>query len=178
MDVRRELNNIRKHYREYHRDYGESIVWFEYLARTSPASAGSIYDDVYDEGTEGASGRRYRDGIVLPVLMIAENEDQRRAIPEGRQTVQLTNFVASLDDWRRAGVTDPYEYRHHLNDMFLYDGRYFNIATYRVRGRARDDVLIVVEGYETYVSEEMPNDPGPGSLGITNLPWPSTIAGN
>ena len=114
----------------------------------------------------------------MPVLMIAENEDQRRAIPEGRQTVQLTNFVASLDDWRRAGVTDPYEYRHHLNDMFLYDGRYFNIATYRVRGRARDDVLIVVEGYDTYVSEEMPNDPGPGSLGITNLPWPSTIAGN
>jgi hypothetical protein len=107
--------------------------------------------------------------------MITEAEDQKRSIPEGRQPVQLTNFVASIEDFRNAGVTNPYEYKNHLNDMFLYDGRYFSVVSYRVRGRARDDVILVVEGIEVYINQEMPFDPGPASLGVTNLPWPSTL---
>jgi hypothetical protein len=59
--------------------------------------------------------------------------------------------------------------------MFLYDGRYFSVVSYRVRGRARDDVIVVVEGIEIYINQEMPFDPGPSSLGVTNLPWPTTL---
>jgi hypothetical protein len=175
MDIRRELSHIRKHYRHYQRNYGEAVVWFEFIPLASSASAGSLYDDVYDEGAPGAGGRTYRNGITVPVLMITEAEDQKRAIPEGRQPVQLTNFVASVEDFRDAGVSDPFEYQRHLNDMFLYDGRYFSVASYRVRGRAKDDVLIVVEGIEVYIDQELVNDPGPAPFSIQNDPWPSLL---
>lgn len=177
MKARRELDQIRRHYRSYVRDFGETVVWFEYLPETTPASAGSTYDDVYDEGGFGAVGRKYKKGVVVPVLMVTETEDQKRAIPEGRQPVQLTNFVASIDDFRKAGVTDPFEYQKHLNDMFLYDGRYFSVATYRARGRLRDDVLVVVEGIEVYINQEMPFDIGPESMRVEDLPWPATLPG-
>ena len=177
MDARRELSLIRKQFRNFSRNYGESIVYFEYKPATSPASAGgSWYDDVYDEGRPGTGGRSYAPGIVVPVLKIQETEDQKRAIPEGRQPVQVVNVVASVEDLRVAGVSNPYEYQRHLNDMFLYDGRYYGISMYRVKGRAKDDVLVLLDGYEMYISEEMSNDPGPAALGVQNLPWPSTLA--
>lgn len=175
MDVRRELSLIRKHYRQYHRDTGESVVWFEFVPFANAASAGSIYDDIYDEGSPSQGGRTYKSGVTIPVLMITETEDQKRAIPEGRQPVQLVNFVASIEDVRQAGVSSPFEYQPRLNDMFLYDGRYYSVASYRVRGRARDDVLVVVEGIEVYVNQEMPNDPGPPAFSIQNDSWPSSL---
>jgi hypothetical protein len=177
MDVRRELAHIRKHYRTYHREVGETITWFEYQPFAASASAGSTYDDVYDEGGYGVSGRKYKAGVVVPVLMVTEAEDTKRAIPEGRQPVQIVNLVASVEDFRVAGITDPFEYKHHLNDVFLYDGRYMSVMSYKVRGRARDDVLIVVEGLEIYVSQEMPFDTGPSAFSIQNLPWPSRLSG-
>jgi hypothetical protein len=176
MDVRRELSIIRKHYRSYHSQAGEAIVWYEFVPLGTSASASSLYDDVYDEGTYGNGGRRYKAGVVVPVLMITESEDQKRAIPEGRQPTQLTNFVASIDDFRAAGISSPWEYQNRLNDMFQYDGRYFSVVSYRVRGRARDDVMLVVEGIEIYISQEMVNDPGPAAYSISNLPWPTSIA--
>jgi hypothetical protein len=175
MDIRRELAHIRKHYRQYHRSYGENVVWFEFLPLGSNTATQSVYDDVYDEGVPGTGGKQYKKGVVLPVLMITEAEDQKRAIPEGRQPVQLSSFVASVEDFRHAGVSDPYEYKNHLNDMFLYDGRYFSVVSYRVRGRASDDVLLVIEGIEIYVNQEMPFDTGPQAYGVQNLPWPSVL---
>lgn len=175
MDLRRELANIRKHYRQYHDTAGESVVWFEFTKLGTNTSTQSVYDDVYDEGVPGAGGRKYSNGVIIPVLMITEAEDQKRSIPEGRQPVQLANFVASIQDFRDAGVSEPYEYKNHLNDMFLYDGRYFSVVSYRVRGRARDDVIVVVEGIEVYINQEMPFDPGPPALGVSNLPWPSAL---
>jgi hypothetical protein len=48
--------------------------------------------------------------------------------------------------------------------------------SYRVRGRAREDLMVVVEGLELYINQEMPFDPGPASLGVQNDPWPPTLA--
>lgn len=175
MDIRRELGYIRKQYREYHRKVGESVVWFEYQPFANAPSAGSTYDDVYDEGGYGVTGRKYGNGIVVPVLMITESEDTKRSIPEGRQPVEIVNLVASLEDLRQAGVTAPYEYKNHLNDVFLYDGRYMSVMSYKVRGRGRDDLLVVVEGLEIYLNQEYPNDTGPAGLYTQNLPWPSTL---
>lgn len=175
-DLRRELNLIRRRYREHTRNHGETIVWFEYVPHTTPASAGSQYDDVYDEGPSGPGGKKFKNGVVIPVLTIAEREDEKRAIPEGRQPVELTNFVASVEDFRSAGIQNPYEYQNRLNDMFLYDGRYFSVYSYKVRGRLRDDVLILVEGFEIYINQELPFDPGPQAFTVVDLPWPSTIA--
>lgn len=175
MDLRVEANQIRKQYRWYHRSIGESITWFEYLPNAYAASAGSLYDDVYDEGARGAGGKSYGNGKTIPVLLITESEDTKRAIPEGRQPVEIVNLVASIQDFRDAGISSPYEYRQHLNDMFLYDGRYFSVMAYRVRGRLRDDMLVVVEGLEIYINQEMPFDPGPAAYTVNNYPWPATL---
>ena len=200
MDPRRELAEIRKHYRQFQRTVGEAIVWFEFLPIVAYGTGGltnasggllvdtdgnvlypsnvtpaSMYDDVYSEGVPSYGGRTYAAGVVVPVLLITETEDQERSIPEGRQTTQVTNFVASIQDFRDAGITTPFEYQLHLNDMFQYDGRYFGVTSYRVRGRAMDDVMIVVEGIEIYIDQEMINDPGPDALQVVNLPWPSSL---
>ena len=176
MDVRRELAHIRKHYRKYQEIVGETVVWFEFDPLATAASAGSTFDDVYDEGNAGTGGKKYKKGIVIPTLMITEAEDTKRAIPEGRQPVQIVNLVASIEDFRMAGISDPYEYKNHLNDLFLYDGRYMSVMSYRVRGRGRDDLMVVVEGLEIYINQEMPFDPGPQSFGTQNDPWPTTLA--
>ena len=145
------------------------------IDKARAALARDVYDDVYDEGVIGTGGRKYREGITLPVLMVSETEDQKRAIPEGRQPVELTNLAISIEDMRTAGVSEPFEYRRHLNDMFLYDGRYFSVQSYRVRGRLKDDVIAVVEGIEIYINQELPFDPGPTPLNIENLPWPAAL---
>lgn len=175
MDLRIEAGNIRKQYRHYQSYAGETIIWFEHNSIGTSASANSVYDDVYDEGIQGLGGKSFKSGVTIPVLMITESEDTKRAIPEGRQPMEIVNFVASIQDFRDAGVSDPYEYRPHLNDIFLYDGRYMSVMSYRVRGRLRDDMLVVVEGLEIYVSQEMPFDPGPSGYTVHNYPWPTTL---
>ena len=172
MDTRRELALIRKNYRQYHNHTGEFITWFSFI----PVQAGgSVLDDVYDEGVRGNGGKKYEAGIVVPVLQITETEDTKRAIPEGRQPVQVVNVVLSIQDMREAGIPETYEYQRHLNDMFLYDARYYMVTMYRVRGRAKDDVLIVVEGVEVYIDQEMVNDPGPSPMSIEDYPWPASL---
>lgn len=176
MDARTELGLIRKHYREYVRSVGESVIWYEFVPFGNAASSsGSYYDDVYDEGPSGTGGRKYGSGITVPVLMITETEDQKRSIPEGRQPIEVVNLVASMEDFRSAGITTPWEYRTHLNDFFVYDGRSFTVTSYKVRGRAKDDIIIVVEGLEVYVNQEYPFDPTTTFNNISNLPWPSTL---
>jgi hypothetical protein len=176
MDTRVELELIRKHYREYSRVAGEHVVWYEFLPFGAAASAsGSFYDPVYDEGISGAGGRKYKNGVAVPVLMITETEDQKRSIPEGRQPVEVVNFVASIDEFRKVGVTNPFEYRQHLNDLFTYDGRYFTVTSYKVRGRARDDIIVVVEGLEVYINQEHSFDPTNTFNSISSLPWPSSL---
>jgi len=176
MDVRTELNLIRKHYREYSRQAGEHVVYYEFLPFGAAASASeSFYDPVYNEGIGGDGGRKYKDGVSIPVLMITETEDQKRAIPEGRQPIEVANFVASVDEVRRAGITNLFEYKQHLNDLFIYDGRYFTVTSYKVRGRMRDDVIIVVEGLEVYMNQEYPFDPTTTFNGVSSLPWPSLL---
>lgn len=176
MDIRTELSLIRGRYREYSRLVGESVIWYEFTPFGNAASStGSYYDDVYNEGVSGGGGRKYRNGVIVPVLMITETEDQKRSIPEGRQPIEVVNLVASIDDFRTAGITSPWEYKGHLNDLFFYDGRYFTVTSYKVRGRAKDDIIVVVEGLEVYLNQEYPFDPTTTFSNISNLPWPSKL---
>lgn len=174
MDVRRELDLINKHFRRHHKVSGETVVWFEFNP-LGAASVNSIYDDVYDEGTPGSGGRSYKPGVVIPILLGSENEDQKRAIPEARQTVQTMDIFIGMKDMRDAGIDMPYEYRNHLKDIFYYDGRYYSVYDYRVRGRLKDDVFILIVGQELYLNQEFINDPGPEVPRSDNFPWPARL---
>lgn len=175
MDVRTELSLINKHFKRHHNVAQLSIVWYEFLPLGSTLATESVYDDIYDEGIRGTGGKKYKDGVVLPVLLATEAEDERRAIADGRKPTQTVNLFASMKDMRDVGITDPWEYQERLNDMFVYDGRYYSIFSYKVRGSIKDEVFALITGYEVYVDEELVNDPGPETLGLSTLPWPSSL---
>lgn len=174
MDVRRELDLINKQFRRHHKVAGETIIWYEFNPLGS-ASSNSQYDDIYDEGTPGSGGKKYLPGVVIPVLLISESEDERRAIPEGRQPLQNLDAFIAIKDLRDAGVSTPWEYRTHLNDIIYYDGRYYSIYSYKVRGRLRDDVFVLIQGQELYINQEFVNNPDPGVIETTNYPWPASL---
>jgi hypothetical protein len=85
------------------------------------------------------------------------------------------DIFIGMRDMREAGIDMPYEYRNHLKDMFYYDGRYYTVYDYRVRGRLKDDVFILVTGQELYIDQEFINDTGPEVQRIDDFPWPAGL---
>lgn len=173
MDIRRELNHLNKEFRRYHNVANEFVVWYEFEPIGESAN-NSVYDDVYDEGIRGPGGRKYKSGIAVPALLVSEKEDSRRAIPDGRLPVQTIELKAAIKDFREAGITTVWEYQNHLNDIFLYDGRIYGISDYRVRGRLKAEVFVIIQGFEIYVDQEFVNDEPP-TLGPTIYPWPTIL---
>jgi hypothetical protein len=176
MDTRRELGLINKHVRRRNREAGEYVVWYEF----KPFSKGSVYDDVYDEGAPGTGGKEYKRGVVLPTIYVEEVEDSFRAIDDGRQPTQNVRITVLFKDVIDAGISNPREYRGHLNDVFEYDGRFYKIQDYRVRGRLNKanpsgESVISVAGYEAFLDQEMPFSNGPRNPQFEDLPWPTTF---
>lgn len=64
MDSRRELAHIRKNYRQYHRQVGETIAWFSFIPFSG--GGGSSYDDVYDEGGLGEAAKNTKTKLLFP----------------------------------------------------------------------------------------------------------------
>jgi hypothetical protein len=175
MDPRTEKFLIQKHVRHRHREVGESITWFEYAPTytgTGPSVGYSVYDDVYDMGSRGEGGRRYRSAIVLPTIYIEEFEDAALSREDGRLPTQNIRIVMLYDDVLAAGMTDPSEYRPHLNDVFFHGGRYYKVYMYKARGRLGDDIVITVEGYEVFPDQEFVWDNGPPVPVVVDKPWP------
>ncbi len=170
VDLRAELSLINKHIRQHGREAGESILWYEFL----PLGEGSTYNDIYDEGAPGPTGRSYLPGIVIPTIYVEEIEDEFTAKEEGRQPTQNIKVTMLYQDVLRSGLKDPWEYQPRLNDMLVYDGRYYRVNNYIVRGRAPSDVLVVVQGYEVYVEQDMMWDNVPVVATPTNR-FPSTF---
>jgi len=172
MDPRLEHSLIDKHVRRRNREAGESLIWYEF----QPLQGGySVYDDIYDEGVPGASGRNYKRGVVVPTVYIEEMEDGFRSIEDGRQPTQNFSAVILFKDIEAAGVSNPEEYNAHLNDVFEYDGRFYKVRNYRARGRLPDEVVLRVEGFEIFVDQEFPFDRGPQNPKISTLPWPTSF---
>lgn len=177
MDERTELSLINKHVRQHNRDTGESLIWFEFVPMATAASAGSFYDDVYDEGAPGEGGREYTNGILIPTVYVVEVEDRFTYQEEGRQPTQNLQVTMLYLDVVRAGMTEPREYKKHLNDMFFYDGRYYKVSDYHVRGRLgpTGEVVVGVQGYEVYIDQEFVYDDGPPAPIAMDYPWPTTF---
>ena len=76
---------------------------------------------------------------------------------------------------RDAGIENVWEYQPHLNDIFIYDGRFYGLSDYRVRGRLKAEVFVIVQGFEIYVDQEFVNDIGPPALTTINAPWPTSL---
>jgi hypothetical protein len=150
-DLRRELSLINKHIRQHNREAGDRVFWYQFLALGS----GSTYDDIYDEGAVGDPGLSFAPAIVIPTVYVEETEDEFTSNEEGRQPTQTMQLTFLYQDVLRAGMSTPWEYQSHLNDMFSYDSRFYRVSSYKIRGRAPSDVLLVVKGYEIYTDQSM-----------------------
>lgn len=172
MDIRRELDLINKHFDWMYNNQGDVVVWYEFMKFSA---SGSVYDDVYDEGIVGSAGRKFKPGKTLPVLRVQENEDSKRAIADGRLPYQTIMIFISAKAFNNAGIENPWEYETRINDMFLWDGRYYTVTDYKLRGRLRNDVYMMVEGLQVYVDQEMVNDPVFSDTTSLEMPWPASL---
>lgn len=151
----------------YHNQIGENVIWFRFDVINSQ------YDSVYDEG-----GRQYRIGINVPTLWIDQGEAPEQYLPEGRRPVVTLRFAV----WARAltevhvGVEEAHGHREwdaglingkwfddRLNDILYYDGRYWEVNNFSIRGRLREDTIVGITCTETYPEDEFVFDWPPGN---------------
>ena len=176
MDTRREVRYIYKHFTRYHREIGESLVYFRFDADNS------TYDRVYDEGF-----RRYHKGVVIPILWVDQQEATEDYAPEGRRPTQRLRLAVSAHPMYEAGFsvteshgnriydTSPSDIwrRDRMHDMSYYDGRYWEISAYQIRGRAKyEDVIIGVTAIESFIDDDMQFDFPPGTVPVLPPPPP------
>jgi hypothetical protein len=168
VDMRREASHIFKQMNRMQRTIGESVIWFLF-------DMGSTYDRVYDEGN-----RTYLPGVLVPVLWIDQVEDPERYAAEGRRPTQRLRTAMSARDitetlgahteahggrrWDIKPVGKPW-WNDRNNDLLYYDGRFYEIANFQIRGRAQEhDVVIGVSGIETQEFDERLWDIFPGNM--------------
>jgi hypothetical protein len=171
VDMRREVREIWKHYKRYHADVGETIIYYRFAAKESD------YDDVYDEGY-----RRYHKGVRIGILWVDQSEAPEDYSPEGRRPTMRIRLAVSAQDLYEAGVsvTEAHgnritdvspnnEWRDdRVHDMFYYDNRYWEVSSFQIRGRAKgEDVIIGITGIETFPDDDMLLDFQPSSLATT-----------
>ncbi len=168
MEARREIREIWKHFDRYHQTIGEGMIYFRFDADTSN------YDRVYDEGF-----RRYHVGQRLPILWVDQMEAVEDYSPEGRRPTQRVRLAVSSQSMHEGGISitevhgnrlqdsSPSEIwrRDRMHDLFYYDGRYYEVSGFQIRGRVQgEDVIIGVTGIETFPADDMVLDFPPGEL--------------
>jgi hypothetical protein len=170
MDTRREVRAIWKHFDKYYGYIGEGMVYYRFDADNSK------YDRVYDEGY-----RQYHGGVVVPILWADQQEATEDYAPEGRRPTQRLRCAVSAKNMYEAGFsptevhgnriydTSPSDTwrRDRMHDLCFYDGRYWEISGYQIRGRARgEDVIIGITAIETFPDDDMKFDYTPGTVPI------------
>jgi hypothetical protein len=168
MDPRREVRQIHKHFIRYHKDIGEALIYYRFDATAS------AYDDVYDEGY-----RRYLPGTKVPILWVDQMEAMENYAAEGRRPTQRIRLAVSSVSLYECGVSitevhgnqigqgSPSEVwrQDRMHDIFYYDGRFFEVSGFQIRGRVKgEDVIVGITGIETYPADDANLDYLPGTV--------------
>jgi hypothetical protein len=168
MDSRRETHAIWRHFKRYHKDIGEGIVYYRFDADSS------TYDSVYDEGF-----RKYHIGLRIPILWVDQMEATEDYAAEGRRPTQRIRLAVSARDIYEAGVSttevhgnrlqdaSPSETwrRDRMHDIFYYDSRFYEVSAFQIRGRVKgEDVIIGLTGIETFPEDDAILDFLPGMV--------------
>ena len=166
IDPRREAAHISREFTRYQHTIGEALLWFCFDTKSSQ------YDDVYDEGY-----RRYETARKVSVLWVDQQESAEDYGPEGRRPTQRLRFAVGTRTLMECGipVTEAHGGRifdqavpvwsdDRLNDIVYYDGRFYEISNFQIRGRLQtEDVVIGVSCIETKPGDEMNLDLVPAS---------------
>lgn len=140
-----ELSHVRRQLKWYQRQHGETVLWYELDGKAS------VYDEVFN-----VRNKVYRDPVAVPALWVIYNEDTQESMAEGSRHVPALQLAVSMWEFRRLGISDPYDFERHLNDLVVYYGEYFSVGEYSPQGRLwRDDVVIAVNCLRVYPEEEL-----------------------
>ena len=146
--VRDHLRHTNRQVTKFQRKVGTIVDWWEF------DKVNTTKDDIYDEGPD----RKWKAPKRMPVYSVIRVEGVEVPDAEGQYTVDSIHFSGLLEQFRRAGMTAPYDAQAHINDRVIYDHFVWEIRRYQIMGRLQD--------YETTVSidatkvspEEMIND--------------------
>ena len=181
VDYRREVAYVWKQYNAFYATIGEEVIWFPF------DTVESRYDDIYDEGS-----KTYKTGIRMPALWVDQVEDPEQYSAEGRRPTKRLRFAVSARSLQERGVAtldahgrrmydvppvapNPAQYGRpdspwlddRLNDVVFYDGRFFAVSDFQIRGRAKEmDLIIGVAALEVDMRDEGIWDQFPW-----NTPW-------
>ncbi len=142
---RNELSHVRRQLNWYQREHGEVVMWFELDGKQSS------YDDTFN-----VRNKVYKPGVAVPTLWVIYTEDTQESNPEGSRHNPSLQFAVSMWEFRRVGISDPYDFERHLNDLVVYYGEYFSVGEFSPQGRLwRDDVILAVNTTKVYPEEEL-----------------------
>jgi hypothetical protein len=145
INTRRELQRINRQMRQYHAAAGEGVLWYEFAA-----------EDYVQDNYLNAGGRSYKPGIIVPAMWVSEYEDDETSDPEGRRYVPTLRLAVNVGMARHAGMSDVEDARRHLNDILLYSRTLWNVNSYQIRGRLRNESTIIgVSAHKIYPDEDM-----------------------
>lgn len=162
IDPRREAAHVAREFTRYQQTIGETVRWYCF------DQVGSQYDDVYDEAY-----RRYEAPRSVPVLWVDQQESAEDYGPEGRRPTQRLRFAVGARSLVECGISvteahgnriydqqiDPVWKDDRLNDIVYYDGRFYEISNFQIRGRLQgEDVVIGVSCIEVKPGDELNMD--------------------
>jgi hypothetical protein len=146
--IRREITSIKKGIKEYQRETGETVIWFEF------DPTGTTKDPVYDEGPS----RKWKKGKPVPVVFAYFHEDQETPSAEGFYMVNTTHFTVLLDILRKAGISNPEDTEKHMHDRFSFNGNTYNVFGYVKQGLVSNEWLTVAVDGRQVKEDELPTD--------------------
>lgn len=152
MDDRRELAHVFRQYDRFTQGMGEEVEWFELDVAASTMHA------VYDE----PGNRIYKTPVRVTMIQIDETEPVEMSGHEGRHSTGSIRASVTAQALREAGITATHgSAPQHMNDVLYWNGRYFGVSSFQIRGRIRGDVVIGISAVEVMEFEEYVFDASP-----------------
>lgn len=145
MDDRRELAYAFRTYDRFTQGMGEEVEWWE--LDTTASSLHPVYDE--------PGNRVYKSPVRVTMIQIDETEPVEISGHEGRHSTGSIRASVTAKALREAGISATHASApQHLNDVIYWNGRYFGVGSFQIRGRIRGDVVIGVSAVEVMEFEE------------------------
>lgn len=163
VDMRREHAYQQRMMRDLQGHIGETVLWFRFDV------SGSQYHDVYDEGN-----KQYLPPLLIPFMWLDQVEDPKQYTDVGRRPTMRLRGAVATEQALEAGlpISEVHGERSwdirpepptgqdgrpaspwmddRLNDVLYYDGRFWDVSNFQIRGRTQTgDNIIGVSAIET-----------------------------
>ena len=134
--------------RNYQREWGESVLYFEYNAQAATKNA------VYDEGPS----RMWYEPFVLPVMFLDFRQDDPIDTTEGFYVLSTASIVFQVTEAVDRFKVSALRTEQHFRDRFSYDSNVYRVTKYEKQGFVHGTYLTISALGEQVKEEERVND--------------------